>query len=75
MSNGEKSNDYELRDLFVRAMLISCKVADALIAHGFTSLEEIAYMPFYELVEFTPVEDIELLRMRQRARSFLENQS
>jgi transcription termination/antitermination protein NusA len=75
MSDGEKSNDHELRDLFVRAMFISSEVADALIAHGFTSLEEIAYVPFYELVQFTVVEDIELLRMRQCARSFLENHS
>ncbi len=75
MSNSEKSNDNELRDLFVRVMLTSSNVANALIAHGFTSLEEIAYVPLYELVQFKAIEDIELLRMRQCARSFLENRS
>ncbi len=71
MSEIEDSDHNELRELFIRALLITGEIADALIADGFTTLEEIAYVPRYELKTFTAVDEVELLRIRKCARTFV----
>ena len=52
-----------VRKLFVDKLDVDDEVADILIAEGFTSLEEVAYVPMQEMLE------IESLRRRHRQRA------
>lgn len=57
--------------MFQRTLRISEALAKKLVDGGFTTLEEIAYVPFTELREASGLWDEEATALRDRARSLL----
>lgn len=55
----------------MRVLGIPEQVADALSAMGFTSIEEVAYVPIQELKATPDVPEWLILELRDRARSLL----
>ena len=55
-------------DLFVRVLRVPRSIADALVAHEFTSLEQLAYTPVEELLELPDLEAWLLRELREHAR-------
>jgi transcription termination/antitermination protein NusA len=67
----DQSPDDSLVSLFVQACAATTDEAKALIREGFTAVEEIAYVPHWEL-EKTPGIPVERLNeIRLRARQFV----
>ena len=61
----------ELRKLFMERLDLDQEVADVLIDEGFTSLEEIAYVPISEMLEIEAFDEETVNEIRQRARDAL----
>ena len=59
------------RRLFVEKLDVDVEVADILIAEGFTSLEEIAYVPMQELLEIESFDEDTITELRNRAKDAL----
>ena len=59
------------RKLFVDKLDVDVEVADILIAEGFTSLEEIAYVPLQELLEIESFDEDTITELRNRAKDAL----
>ena len=59
------------RKLFVDKLDVDVEVADILIAEGFTSLEEIAYVPMQELLEIESFDEDTITELRNRAKDAL----
>ena len=59
------------RRLFVEKLDVDVEVADILIAEGFTSLEEIAYVPMQELLEIESFDADTITELRNRAKDAL----
>ncbi len=59
------------RKLFVEKLDVDVEVADILIAEGFTSLEEIAYVPLQELLEIESFDEDTITELRNRAKDAL----
>ena len=59
------------RRLFVEKLDVDVEVADILIAEGFTSLEEIAYVPLQELLEMESFDEDTITELRNRAKDAL----
>ena len=59
------------RRLFVEKLDVDVEVADILIAEGFTSLEEIAYVPLQELLEIESFDEDTITELRNRAKDAL----
>lgn len=51
-----QAEDYMIRELFGKNLEIDQNVIDILIEAGFSSLEELAYIPFSELLEISGIE-------------------
>ena len=62
-------------DMFVRTLGAERNVAEILVAEGFTTLEEIAYVPENELMDVNELSPALILALRQRARTCLLNQA
>ena len=60
-----------LRRLFVEKLDVDVEVADILIAEGFTSLEEVAYVPLQEMLEIESFDEDTVNELRTRARDAL----
>ncbi|MCS6764004.1 MAG: transcription termination factor NusA [Candidatus Protistobacter heckmanni] len=60
-----------VRDLFVSKLDVDAEVADILIQEGFSSLEEIAYVPVSELMEIDAFDEGTVNELRNRARDVL----
>ncbi|WP_323072220.1 transcription termination factor NusA [Mycetohabitans endofungorum] len=60
-----------LRDLFMERLDVDEEVADILIDEGFTSLEEIAYVPLNEMLEIEAFDEDTVHELRNRARDVL----
>jgi transcription termination/antitermination protein NusA len=60
-----------LRDLFMSHIDVDEEVADVLINEGFTSLEEIAYVPLNEMLEIEAFDADMVHELRDRARGAL----
>ena len=60
-----------LRTLFVDKLDVDAEVADILIAEGFTSLEEVAYVPMQEMLEIESFDEDTVNELRTRARDAL----
>ncbi len=60
-----------LRKLFVEKLDVDGEVADILIAEGFASLEEVAYVPMQEMLEIEGFDDETVNELRTRARDAL----
>lgn len=60
-----------IRALFMARLDIDEEVADVLVQEGFTSLEEIAYVPLAEMLEMDAFDEETLEELRSRARDAL----
>ena len=67
--SGEESSG--LRNLFVEKMDVDEEVANILIAEGFTSLEEVAYVPINEMLAIEDFDEDTINELRNRARNAL----
>ena len=61
----------EVRNLFIERLDVDEEVADILIDEGFTSLEEIAYVPINEMLEIEAFDEDTVNELRDRARNVL----
>ena len=60
-----------LRQIFCAKLDVDEEVADILIEEGFSSLEEIAYVPISEMLEIEAFDEDTVNELRQRARNVL----
>ena len=60
-----------VRALFVEKLDVDEEVADILIAEGFTSLEEVAYVPLNEMLEIEAFDEDTVHELRTRAKDAL----
>jgi N utilization substance protein A len=60
-----------LRALFIDKLDVDEEVADILISEGFTSLEEVAYVPISEMMEIESFDEETVNELRSRARNAL----
>src|SRR5262252_4708794 len=60
-----------LRTLFMEKLDVDEEVADILIGEGFTSLEEVAYVPINEMLEIEGFDEDTVNELRSRARNAL----
>ena len=60
-----------LRKLFVDKLDVDAEVAEILIAEGFTSLEEVAYVPMQEMLEIESFDEDTVNELRTRAKDAL----
>ncbi|MHB8354151.1 MAG: transcription termination factor NusA [Burkholderiales bacterium] len=61
----------KLRDLFVNRLDVDEEVADILIQEGFSSLEEVAYVPINEMLAIEAFDEGTVNELRSRARNAL----
>jgi N utilization substance protein A len=70
----QKKNDEEfaqIRSLFMEKLDVDEEVADILIQEGFTTLEEVAYVPINEMLEIESFDEDTVNELRSRARNAL----
>src|SRR3954468_16903119 len=60
-----------VRKLFVDKLDVDAEVADILIAEGFSSLEEVAYVPMQEMLEIESFDEDTVNELRARAKQAL----
>jgi len=60
-----------LRKLFMEKLDVDEEIADILIAEGFTSLEEVAYVPIQEMLEIEALDEDTVNELRARAKDAL----
>ena len=60
-----------VRKLFVDKLDVDAEVADILIAEGFSSLEEVAYVPLQEMLEIESFDEDTVNELRTRAKDAL----
>jgi N utilization substance protein A len=66
-----QAENESLRELFMSKLDVDEEVADILIAEGFTSLEEVAYVPINEMHEIEQFDEETVNELRSRARNAL----
>lgn len=74
----EKKQEEEraaIREVFMERLDVDTEVADILIDEGFTSLEEIAYVPLDEMLEIEAFDADTVNELRERARNALLTQA
>jgi len=67
----QASESESVRALFVDKLDVDAEVADMLIAEGFTSLEEVAYVPLSEMLEIESFDEDTVTELRNRAKDAL----
>ena len=60
-----------IRELFMEKLDVDEEIADILISEGFTSLEEIAYVPLQEMLEIESFDEDTVDELRTRAKDAL----
>jgi N utilization substance protein A len=65
------SEQETLRGLFMQKLDVDEEVADILIDEGFSSLEEVAYVPINEMLEIESLDEAIVTELRSRARNAL----
>lgn len=70
VAKGEEERG-RLRSLFCEKLDVDEEVADILIEEGFSSLEEVAYVPLAEMLEIEAFDEETVNELRQRARNVL----
>jgi N utilization substance protein A len=58
----------KIRELFMEKLDVDEEVADILVQEGFSSLEEIAYVPLSEMIEIEAFDEDTVNELRKRAR-------
>ena len=74
MEESQAKNEEEfsvLRELFMEKLDVDEEVADILIQEGFTTLEEVAYVPLNEMMEIEAFDEQTINELRTRARNAL----
>jgi N utilization substance protein A len=67
----QEQESESVRKLFVDKLDVDAEVADILIAEGFTSLEEVAYVPMQEMLEIEAFDEDTVNELRTRAKDAL----
>lgn len=78
VEESRKKQDEEharLRDVFMEKLDVDQEVADILIQEGFSSLEEVAYVPINEMMEIEAFDEDTVNELRSRARNALLTQA
>lgn len=70
----QASEDGQIRALFIAKLDVDQDIADTLIAEGFTTLEEIAYVPLQEMLEIEDFDEDTVNELRARAKDALLTQ-
>jgi N utilization substance protein A len=71
-SAAKQANETDtLRTLFIDKLDVDVEVADILISEGFTSLEEVAYVPLQEMLEIESFDEDTVNELRARAKDAL----
>jgi transcription termination/antitermination protein NusA len=71
-SQAKQAGEVEgVRQIFVDKLDVDEEVADILIAEGFTSLEEVAYVPLQEMLEIESFDEDTVHELRTRAKDAL----
>jgi N utilization substance protein A len=65
----------QLRDMFMKTLDVDADVATILVQEGFSTIEEIAYVPTNELVSIEEFDDDIVRELRNRARDVLLTQA
>jgi N utilization substance protein A len=74
MEESQAKNEEEfsiLRQLFMEKLDVDEEVADILVQEGFTTLEEVAYVPLNEMLEIEAFDEQTVNELRNRARNAL----
>ncbi len=66
-----QSEHAHIRTLFMEKLDVDEEVADILIEEGFSSLEEVAYVPLAEMLEISAFDEATVNELRDRARNVL----
>ncbi|MDT8991336.1 transcription termination factor NusA [Curvibacter sp. APW13] len=61
----------EVRSLFMEKLDVDEEIADLLIEEGFTSLEQVAYVPLEEMLEIEALDEETVQELRSRAKNAL----
>jgi N utilization substance protein A len=61
----------KLREIFMEKLDVDAEVADILIEEGFSTLEEVAYVPVAEMLEIDAFDEDTVNELRNRARNAL----
>jgi N utilization substance protein A len=67
----QASESVHVRKLFIEKLDVDAEVADILIAEGFSSLEEVAYVPMQEMLEIESFDEDTVNELRTRAKDAL----
>ncbi|MFN0185934.1 MAG: transcription termination factor NusA [Aquabacterium sp.] len=67
----QAQESHSVRQLFVDKLDVDEEVADILIAEGFASLEEVAYVPLQEMLEIESFDEDTITELRTRAKDAL----
>jgi transcription termination/antitermination protein NusA len=67
----QASESDTVRKLFIDKLDVDAEVADILIAEGFSSLEEVAYVPMQEMLEIESFDEDTVNELRTRAKDAL----
>ena len=71
-SAAKQANETDtLRALFIEKLDVDVEVADILISEGFTSLEEVAYVPLQEMLDIESFDEDTVNELRARAKDAL----
>ena len=65
----------KVRDLFMNKLDVDEEVADILVQEGFSTLEEVAYVPLEEMLEIEAFDEATVNELRSRARNALLTQA
>jgi len=78
LEESEKKGEEEavrLRNIFMEKLDVDEEVADILVAEGFNTLEEVAYVPLPEMLEIESFDEATVNELRSRARNALLTQA
>ncbi|MDO4705313.1 MAG: transcription termination factor NusA [Comamonadaceae bacterium] len=67
----QANEDSQIRELFMGKLDVDQEMADMLIAEGFATLEEIAYVPLQEMLEIEGFDEETVSELRARAKDAL----
>ena len=67
----QESETGSIRELFMEKLDVDEEISDILIAEGFTSLEEVAYVPLQEMLEIESFDEDTVNELRTRAKDAL----
>ena len=67
----QANEQQETRSLFMSKLDVDEEIADILIEEGFTSLEEVAYVPLQEMLEIEAFDEDTVNELRARAKDAL----